>query len=137
LTVCLSGSTSSSLVIPSNTLWYGTYRINVTASLSNGLSGSSLLPATLDASAPATTYLTVYPTPLNASIVVVGDTNDFSANDTVTLDLTASGDRDVVRGNATGMHLYLFCYSQNATATYDGLSLSQLLALASSLGNNR
>ena len=53
LSVCTSSSCSPDLLIPRNTLWYGTYRVNVTVS-----TGVECAPASLDRSAPATTYVT-------------------------------------------------------------------------------
>jgi len=52
LAICTSSSSSRQLVIPANTLWYMTYRINVTATVS--LDGRTT--ASLDRSAPADTY---------------------------------------------------------------------------------
>jgi REJ domain len=133
LSVCVSASPNSTLVIPSNTLWYGTYRINTTVyAASPSVGGSTtLLPVVLDTSAPSTTYLTVTPSPLVAAI------NKLITNETISLDLSASGDPDVAHGNDTGLNLYLFCYPQKKASTYSGLTLNQMLQSATSLANNR
>jgi hypothetical protein len=65
---------------------------------------------TLDTSAPSTTYLTIVPSPLVANI------KEFDANETIALDLSASGDPDVAPGNDTGLQMYLFCYPQKSAS---------------------
>jgi hypothetical protein len=132
LAVCVSASSNATLVIPSNTLWYGTYRINVTVSAASATGGSTTpLPVTLDTSAPSTTYLTIVPSPLVANI------KEFDANETISLDLSASGDPDVAPGNDTGLQMYLFCYPQKSASVYSGLSLAQMLKSATSIAVNR
>lgn len=137
LSVCVSASSSdATLVIPSNTLWYGTYRINVTVSASTD--GSILhLPASLDRSAPSTTYLTVVPTPLVANVTVIGDSTEFYSNATVSLDMSSSGDPDVTTGNTTGYKMYVFCYPQQNQSAYGAMSLNQKLASATNISSNR
>lgn len=136
LSVCVSASSNSTLVIPPNTLWYGVYRVNVTAMMTLGQSTQSL-PATLAVSDPATTYLQVTPTPLISDIRTVGGTIEFSGNDTVSLDMSKTRDPDVAVGNVTGMHVYLFCYPQKAKDLYATKSFEELISLATNLANNR
>jgi len=88
-----------------------------------------------DRSAPATTYLTVQPSPLVASLVT--SETDYQRSDTVNLNLTGSHDPDVVATNKSGIRLQVFCYPQAVADIYESLSVDQLHSSAYSIVNNR
>ena len=133
LSVCASNMRSAALIVSGNSLWYGTYRLNVTL-LVDALSGSTLSP-TKTRSIPASTYLRVRPTPLVA-MIADSDVKDFSITDVVTINMNGSRDPDVDPGNRTGLHLFLFCYTSQTSSTYKSLNLSQMLDKATEIGIN-
>ena len=138
LSVCVSASSvNSTLIIPPNTLWYGTYRVNVTVSASSD-STPAALPASVALSSPVSTHLTVVPTPLVATVVVTAGKTDFYANETVSLDMSGSRDPDVTSSsNTTGMKLYLFCHPQQTATKYATMTFDQKLAAAQSIATNK
>lgn len=133
LRVCASNIRNDALIVSGNTLWYGTYRLNVTM-LVGVLSGSTLSP-TRTRSMPASTYLRVKPTPLVATIAN-SDLKDFSFTDVVTINVNGSNDPDVDPGNKTGLSLFLFCYTSQTSSTYKSLTLSQMRDKATEIGTN-
>lgn len=119
------------LVVAGNTLWYGTYRVNVTVTVSVNSAAASLVR-----SAPATTFLTVRPSPLHASVANATGSPNFKRSDTINLNMTGSRDPDVVASNKSGIQVRLFCYPQSAAATYETLNAEQMQATATIVANN-
>ena len=100
--VCESGSFKNDFTIPSNTLWYGIYRLNVSVvAVQFGVSTTSH-------SSMMSIFLKVVSSPLVAEIT--SDKNNFYSNfDLVRLNLSTSHDPDVKAGNLTGMRFVVVC----------------------------
>lgn len=135
LSVCMEASSNPMLTIRSNTLWYGTYRVNVSVSVKSSVAAND--PLSTDLSSPATTYLFITPSPLVASVISEGGQTSFGSNESPALNLSMSHDPDVDFDNSTGIHRYLFCYPQASTAQYSSASINQLLEQATCIANNR
>ena len=102
LQVCASGSFSNLLTIPPNTLWYGTYRLDVSV-----IATQDGVP-TISHSAHQSIFLKVNPTPLVA--LITSDKSNFYSNfDLIRLNLSRSHDPDVTSGNLTGMSYTVVC----------------------------
>jgi len=130
LSVCTSSSSSPELVVPANTLWYKTYRINVTATVTVNSNTASL-----ERSSPATTYLAVQPCPLVASLDC--DETNYDRPVTINLNMTASRDPDVIATNTSGIRLEVYCYPASAAERYERLNADQMHNVANSIANNR
>ena len=153
------------LSVAGNTLWYGTYRINVTVTAS--CSGTLLLGHSTQAS----TYLTVVRSQLVPSIVTrapnfqTSDTvnlnvtrgpkfqtsdiinlnavnfnvtrgPNFQTSDTINLNMTGSRDPDVAAANKSGLHVDVFCYPQSEAAVYEAMNVDEMRASAERITNN-
>jgi len=144
LRVCASDMSRSSLSIPPNTLWYGMYRVNLTVIVNAASSSSSsnivrrstsTAQQTVIKSAAMTTYLSVAPSPLIATIANSDQVN-FVMSQILNIDLSQSGDPDVIISNKSGMNMYLFCYTGSQSSQFAGLTLAQMLNQSTFVAQN-
>jgi len=89
----------------------------------------------MDRSAPASTYLTVKPSPLVPSLLT--GATFFRPSENITLNMAASHDPDIVATNTSGIRLEVFCYPVSANNVYKQLNADQLRSTATSVVNNR
>ena len=120
LEICITEASDSLLNIDVNTLWYGTYRLQVTASFRAevnrkkrelALADHSL--ATLAETRSEYVYLEVIPSPLVAAIQHGDEKRDLTLWDIINVNMTPSYDPDVLHRNKSGMSFHLFCYTKS------------------------
>lgn len=116
LQICESGSSRNIFTIPANTLWYGTYRLNVSVVVSQ-----TAVPTTAHSSM-VPVFLKIVPTSLVA--VITSDKENFYSNfDLIRLNLSKSSDPDVTTGNITGLSYVVVCSYADA---YNQLTLDEV-----------
>lgn len=139
LQICESLVSSPDLVIPSNSLWYGLYRIRATAGVRNieqvrtrrsvNGTGSSLegsVPSLITADVDV--YLRVDKSPLVADLANSTKKQDNFINIPVTIKADDSYDPDVNdRVNKTGMTGAIICYRDSKTVAMSKLSSAKVL----------
>ena len=131
LQVCATDVPDTTYTVLKNTLWYGIYRINVSFILNTTIA-NSMVSTLIKPEQPASTYVSIIPSPLIASIS--HESKDYySVWDTINLNLTDSYDPDTVNSNHTGMNFSLFCYTHSK---YSNLTLDEMISQAQSVAEN-